>query len=104
MQNCKTSARTAAKKTFKCSLLFRPVTLAAILMLAAVFLSSCDNSYRDNTKRTESGINFVGRYEIIENDMKYVVYREVDGGLFIINTTKDSLDVAIARQKLSSVK
>lgn len=37
MQNCKTSARTAAKTTFKSSLLFRPATLAAILMLCAVF-------------------------------------------------------------------
>ena len=36
MQNCNSSARTAAKTTFKCSLLFRPATLAAILMLCAV--------------------------------------------------------------------
>ena len=42
MQNLHSSARTASKTTFKSSLLFRPATLAAILMLAAV-LSSCNN-------------------------------------------------------------
>lgn len=42
MQIFNSSARTAAKTTFKSSLLFRPATLAAILMLAAV-LSSCNN-------------------------------------------------------------
>jgi len=45
MQNCKTSARTAAKTTFKSSLLFRPATLAAILMLAVCF-SSCSPKYQ----------------------------------------------------------
>ena len=43
MQNCKTTAGTAAKTGFKCSLLFRPATLAAILLLAAVV--SC-NEFR----------------------------------------------------------
>lgn len=40
MLNRNSSARTAAQKSSKCSSLFRPATLAAILMLAAVF-SSC---------------------------------------------------------------
>lgn len=42
MQNCKTSVGTTAQKSSKSPLLFRPATLAAILMLAAV-LSSCNN-------------------------------------------------------------
>ena len=41
MQNCKTSAGTAAQQSSKCRLLFRQAALAAILMLCAV-LSSCD--------------------------------------------------------------
>jgi hypothetical protein len=38
MQNCKTSAQTAAKTAFKSSLLFRQATIAAILLLAAANL------------------------------------------------------------------
>jgi uncharacterized membrane protein len=40
MQNCKSSARTAAQQSSKSPLLFRPAALAAILLLAAV-LSGC---------------------------------------------------------------
>jgi hypothetical protein len=36
--------------------------------------------------------------------MKYIVYREIDGGLFIINTTRDSLETAFYRQQLVSKK
>lgn len=42
MQNCNSSVWTTAQKSSKSSLLFRPATLAAILMLAAG-LSSCSN-------------------------------------------------------------
>ncbi len=41
MQNCKTLAGTAAQKRSKCSLLTRLPLLLAILMLCAVFMSSC---------------------------------------------------------------
>ena len=41
MKNKSTSARNAAKYGYKCSLLFRQAPILAILMLAAVFLSSC---------------------------------------------------------------
>ena len=66
-------------------------------VLACVFIS-CENQTTEqaptnNVKKKDSGINFVGRYEIEEGGMKYVVYRELDGGLFILNITKDSLDV-----------
>jgi len=50
MQNCKTSVGTTAKKSSKSRLLFRPTTLAAILMLAAVF-SSCTNESDYKTNR-----------------------------------------------------
>lgn len=59
MQNCKTSARTAAQQSSKCSLLLRPAALAAILLLAAVF-SSCNNEpehrvwYGNNGMKVES--------------------------------------------------
>jgi hypothetical protein len=36
--------------------------------------------------------------------MKYIVYREIDGGLFIINVTKDSLETAFYRQQLVAPK
>ena len=66
-------------------------------LLVCVFIS-CSNPTADqmptnNVKKKRSGISFIGRYEIEEGGMKYVVYREVDGGLFILNITKDSLDV-----------
>ena len=41
-----------------------------------------------------------GRYEVTESGMRYIVYREVYGGLFIINTTKDSLETELARKRL----
>lgn len=80
--------------------------LAKLMLVAVLFFSftSCNQSHRDNTQKTESGISLVGRYEVIENNMKYIVYREVDGGLFIINTTKDSLETAFYRQQLVSKK
>lgn len=72
-------------------------------VLAAVLLASCGlDTHRDDTQKNDSGIGLVGRYEVMENGMKYIVYREVDGGLFIINTTRDSLEVAVARQRLSA--
>lgn len=73
-------------------------------ILVAVFLVGCQGNHRDNTQKTESGINLVGRYEVTENNMKYIVYREVDGGLFIINITKDSLEMAVFRKQLVSPK
>ncbi len=44
MQNQSTSARTAAKKSFKCSLLFRQPCILAMLLLCAVFSSSCTSN------------------------------------------------------------
>jgi hypothetical protein len=73
------------------------LSYALYTLLACVFIS-CGNQTDEqtptnNVKKKDSGINFVGRYEIEEGGMKYIVYREVDGGLFILNITKDSLDV-----------
>ena len=73
------------------------LSYALYTLLACVFIS-CSNQTTEqaptnNVKKKDSGISYVGRYEIEEGGMKYVVYREVDGGLFILNITKDSLDV-----------
>ena len=46
MLNRNSSAWTAAQKSSKCSLLFRPATIAAILMLAVCF-SSCSPNYKN---------------------------------------------------------
>lgn len=80
---------------------FTTKTAIALYAILAVVLSSCTEQRRDNTNRTESGIRFVGKYEVSESGMKYILYREVDGGLFIINTTKDSLETELARKRLS---
>ena len=64
-----------------------------------ILLSSCTENI-DNTQKTESGISLIGKYEVLENGMRYIVYREIDGGLFIINTTKDSLETELARKLL----
>jgi hypothetical protein len=47
MQNCNSSVGTTAQKSSKSRLLFRPATLAAILMLAVCF-SSCSPKYKDD--------------------------------------------------------
>lgn len=75
----------------------KKLSYALYTLLACVFIS-CSNQNTEqaptnNVKKKDSGIFFVGRYEIEEGGMKYIVYREVDGGLFILNITKDSLDV-----------
>jgi hypothetical protein len=60
MQNQSTSARTAAKYSSKCSLLFRQAPILAILMLAAVFSAQSQNisygikSLFDNNTGTSS--------------------------------------------------
>ena len=59
MQNCKTSARTTAKQSSKCSLLFRQAPILAILMLAAVF-SSCDNGGISNQQKSNKLIMETG--------------------------------------------
>lgn len=75
MQNCKTSARTAVKYGSKSSLLFRPATLAAILMLAAGLFVACSNAYNNPTLPTNN-LNIDGRqYQVITIDScEYIVY------------------------------
>jgi hypothetical protein len=53
MQNCNSSVGTTAQKSSKSRLLFRPATLAAILMLAAGLFSSCENPVEENKKYFE---------------------------------------------------
>ena len=48
MQNRNSSARTAAQKSSKCSLLFRQAPILAILMLVAVCFSSCKSNFIDD--------------------------------------------------------
>lgn len=79
-------------KKFKISTVF---TIAV-----AVVLYSCTEK-RNGVHKTESGIGLVERYEVNEGGMRYILYREIDGGLFIINTTKDSLETELARKSLS---
>lgn len=79
-----------------------------ILLMTCILLSCCNeqpNTYNSSKKKksepknitkvvkNNSGIRAVGRYDFKEAGMRYVLYREVDGGLFIINMTKDSLEV-----------
>lgn len=71
-------------------------------LLVAIFLVGCEGT--QNTQKIENGISFVGRYEVVESKMKYIVYREADGGLFIINTTKDSIETAFYLQQLDDPK
>ena len=79
MQNCKSSARTTAKQSSKCSLLFRQAPILAILMLAAVF-SSCNNDpthrvwYGNNGMKIESKSTNNSQY----GKWKYVVRDNFD--------------------------
>ena len=59
MQNCKSSARTAAKYGSKCSLLFRQAPILAILMLVAV-LSSCNEIKSKDWSKYKFGITLYG--------------------------------------------
>jgi len=82
---------------------YRNCFALAYVLLVAVFFVGCETTHRNNTQKTESGIPLCGRYEVVENKMKYIVYRN-DGGLFVINLTKDSLEVAFYRQRLVAPK
>ena len=87
MKNCNSSARTAAKTTFKCSLLFPPATLAAILMLAAVF-SSCEPTAKDGTKSNTKYISWACDVKVITVDScEYIIAQTgtMDGGLSIVH-------------------
>ena len=55
MKNWKTSARTAAQQSSKSPLLFRPAALAAILMLVAVLLSSCNEDRKYTVEFIKDG-------------------------------------------------
>ena len=83
----------------------RTISYSLYALLACVFIS-CSHSSQEQVSveplgitQQESGISFVGKYEVMEHGMKYVIYREVDGGLFILNITKDSLEVANLRNE-----
>jgi hypothetical protein len=80
MQNQSTSARTAAKTTFKSSLLFRPAQLAAILLLAAVFSGCFDGS---KVKDMQPIVD--GRFK----DAKAVFYPSTDFKVAAIVVDKD---------------
>lgn len=77
MQNQSTSARTAAKTTFKSSLLFRPAPLAAILMLAAVLFVGCVNDAKESVQNGDFKVEFL--FE--QNGCK--MYRFKDGGTYV---------------------
>lgn len=72
MQNCKTSVGTTAQKSSKSSLLFRPATLAAILMLAAVFCQSCNSGNEKETITTP--LNHDKYATIIIDSCEYLQY------------------------------
>lgn len=77
MQNCKTSAGTSAKTGFKSSLLSRPATLAAILLLAAVFFTGC---VEDAKESIQNG-NFTVEFLFEQNGCK--MYRFKDGDRYV---------------------
>ena len=63
MQNCKTSVGTTAQKSSKSRLLFRPSTLAAILMLAVCFSSCHLKKYSDIVTRLEQSSFLENTYD-----------------------------------------
>ncbi len=74
------------------------------VLLTCAFIScsrqTTEEKTTKHTKKTNSEIIlFVERYEIEEGGMKYILYREVSGGLFILNITKDSLEVKRLRSE-----
>lgn len=76
-------------------------------VLVCIFMLSCSESTNNTSEKkpepepkvltnvllNHSGMRYINRYDFEEAGMRYVVYREVDGGLIIINMTKDSLEV-----------
>lgn len=68
MQNCKTSARTAAQNGSKSSLLFRQPCILAILLLAAVFSSSCNQDPKDRVWYGNNGMRIESKST---NDREY---------------------------------
>jgi hypothetical protein len=80
MLNRNPSACTAAQQSTKCLLLFRPAQFLAILMLAAVFLSSCNEPQQPqliDEKKNVTGISMNNPdYQIVIVDScEYVLYK-----------------------------
>ena len=78
MLNRNSSAGTAAKKWFKCSLLQRQAPLAAMLLLAAVY-SSCN----ENTEQKQ-GVDVKSKYTSWTCDIKVV---DIDSCEYIVAQT-----------------
>jgi hypothetical protein len=74
-----------------------------MIVLGLILISSCCIKHkedREDVHRVKSGIVFVGRFDFNQNGMNYSIYREVDGGLVVINWTKDSLEAEVAKKEL----
>ena len=88
MQNCKTSAGTAAQQSLKSLLIFRPAALAAILLLCAALSGCNDGNPEVNEKITtedssslspiEKGSNFTV-YILKRNGNEYILVNGING-------------------------
>ena len=75
MQNCNSSAGTAAQQSLKCPLLFRQAALAAILLLAAVYShGQCDTTKRGFLLAEIKGkVQFIGACRVKCNNSIYYI-------------------------------
>lgn len=100
MLNCKTSVGTTAQKSSKSRLLFRPATLAAILMLAAGLLFSCEPTSKDGAKSDTKYSSMSFDVKVITVDScEYIVAQTgtLDGGLSIVH--KQNCKYCLNRKK-----
>jgi len=78
------SARTAAKSCTKSRLLFRHSAMAAMLMLCAVFISSCTDYVVETNEKYKNTERIVGKGTYVYNGREYQII-EVDSVEYLSN-------------------
>lgn len=85
------------------------VIVIAMIGFLLLFYTNKSNTTKNKNisgriSNIESGIRHIDKYVIYESGMKYILYREADGGLFGTNITKDSLELELLHKKLKENK
>lgn len=86
MLNRNSSARTAAKRWFKCSLLQRPAIILAMLLLCAVFVRGQDFKFRIDTANRSFLSMSKWELQIHDSAKGLVAFQKQDSSLVVIDS------------------
>jgi hypothetical protein len=87
-------------KKLKMSFELAMVVLVTCFTVSCVGVESTESEPNRDVDVNGNDLSFIDKFYVKEGDMDYVIYREYDGGIFIINITKDSLEVERLRNPL----